>query len=221
MTRNRLAPWARSNQLAGTSPIRHPRRCAFDQQFDAVAEATVGLDRDGVDHAAREQPEAVAGVVRRQSREMVEREIAGAHKERLERGAADHAAAGHETAGADDIAAALRHLHHGIEHAGVVIVVGRKHERERRVARSEPGQHRTVRAPAAIAHELDGEPAKRLAVVTNRRQGVIVLAVVADQHPERRRHRLGQGLQGGQDIGAFVVHRDDDVEAWRLCRIHR
>jgi hypothetical protein len=78
-----------------------------------------------------------------------------------------------------------------------------------------------MRTASVVAHELDRQIAERRSIVANWRQRVVVLAVVADQHVLRRCHRAGDRLQRSQDIGAFVVHKEDDVEAWRDCRGHR
>ena len=118
-----------------------------------------------VDHAPREQPETVAGVVRRQTREMIEREIGGAHQYRLEPGAADHAAARHEAAGADDVAAGLGARDHGVKNAGIVVVVRRQHDRKRRLARGKAGEHGAMGAAPAVAHECDRQRAQRRAIV--------------------------------------------------------
>src|SRR5713226_8629539 len=61
-----------------TEPMR------FHQELDAVAEALIGLDRDAVDDAPREQAKSVAGIRGRQAREVMEREIAGTNQHRLE-----------------------------------------------------------------------------------------------------------------------------------------
>src|SRR5262249_7971421 len=46
-----------------TDPPAEP--VAFHQELDAVTESTIGLDCDLVNHSSREQPKAVAGVMRR------------------------------------------------------------------------------------------------------------------------------------------------------------
>src|SRR5262245_15684916 len=84
----------------------------FHQELDAITESAIGLDCDLVNHSAREQPKAVAGVVRRQTGEMVKGEIGGAHQCGLQPGAADHAATGHKAAGTDDVATLCRRCHH-------------------------------------------------------------------------------------------------------------
>ena len=72
---------------------------------------------------------------------------------------------GHEAAGADDVAAGLGARHHGVEDAGIVVVVGRQHDRERRRARGKARQHGAMGAAPAVAHEIDRQRAERRAIV--------------------------------------------------------
>src|SRR5665213_1231880 len=51
---------------------------ALHQQFDRVAKAAIRFDGDAVDDAAREQAEAAGRIVRRQPRDIIEREGGGA-----------------------------------------------------------------------------------------------------------------------------------------------
>src|SRR6478609_784126 len=186
---------------------------ALYQQLDAVAEAAIGLDCDLVDDAAREQTKAVAGIVRRQAREIVEREICGTHQHILEPGTADHAAARHEAARADDVATLRGFRHHRINDAGVVVVISRKYEHEWRITSGKSGEYRRVGAAFAVAYEFDGQRAERFAVVGYRRQCVIFVKIVADQYPAGRLHVVRNGTQGRHDIGAFVVNRNDNIQA--------
>ena len=46
-----------------------------------------------------------------------------------------------------------------------------------------------------------------------RGEGIVILAVIADEHARRRLQVMAERLQGPQDIAAFVVNWNDDVEA--------
>jgi hypothetical protein len=109
--------------------------------------------------------------------------------------------------------------HQGVDDAGVIVVVGRQEDREWRLAGGETRQYGATGAAATVAHEIDRQIAECLAFIANRRQRVVVLAVVADQRALWGRHCARDRLQRSQDIGAFVVHRDDDVEARRRHRM--
>src|SRR6476646_3721422 len=74
------------------------------QELNAVTEAAVGLDRDPVDRATREQAKTVAGIARRQACNVVKREIRAAYQKILQPRTADHCAPGHETARAYNVA---------------------------------------------------------------------------------------------------------------------
>src|SRR6185437_9159081 len=97
---------------------------ALHQQFDAVTEAALRFDRNFLDRTAREQPEAVACIMRWQAGNVIEREIGSADEKGLQPGAPLHASAGHEAAGANNVAACSRFLDHRVENAGVVVVIG-------------------------------------------------------------------------------------------------
>src|SRR5262249_19205352 len=71
------------NPAGGALAYMPAKPMAFYQQFDAVTEATIGLDRDPVDDAAREQTKAIAGIVRWQACKVVEREICRTHQKIL------------------------------------------------------------------------------------------------------------------------------------------
>lgn len=57
---------------------------ALHQQLDAVTEAALRLDWNLGCDAARKKAETVAGVVGRQGRQMIEREICGADEDGLQ-----------------------------------------------------------------------------------------------------------------------------------------
>src|SRR5262245_2258599 len=187
---------------------------ALHQQLDAVTEATVRLDWNLGCGAVRKKAKAIAGVMRRQARQMIEREIRAANKDGLQPWAADHASSSHETAGANDVAALGGFSEHRIEDRRVVVVVGRIHDHERRVACRKSREHRTMRATPAVAHKFDCHLAKRATILRNRRKGVIVLAVVADQNAIRCFHLARDCAQRRHNIGALVVDGDDNVQLW-------
>jgi hypothetical protein len=53
------------------------------------------------------------------------------------------------------------------------------------IARCKSGEHRAVRAAAAVADKLDRHAAERAAILRDGRQSVIILVVVTDQHAMR------------------------------------
>ena len=71
----------------------------------------------------------------------------------------------------------------------------------------------------ALRTNVDGKAGMGLRIVLDRRQGVVVGMVVADQHARRRGHRAGQAGQSRDDVAAFVVHGNDDVEFGRHQRL--
>ena len=128
---------------------------AFHQQLDAVAEAAIELDGDAFDHAAGEQPEAVAGVVvgtramrcRVKFAERTSTALSHGHPVMLPPGMKRLA----QTMSQPDFG--LRD--HAVEHAGIVVVVGRIHQRSRRACCGEAGHDGGMRAAAVVADELD------------------------------------------------------------------
>ena len=144
---------------------------------------------------------------------MIEREICGADEDGLQPWAADHASSSHETAGANDIAAFGGLSHHRVQYGSVVIIVGRIHDHERRIACCKSGEHGTMRTAAAVADEFDRHPAKSTPALRDRWQGVVVLAVVDDHHAIGRFHLARDCAQCRNNVGALVVDGDDNVEA--------
>src|SRR5262249_24288276 len=140
----------------------------FHQELDAITESAIGLDCDLVNHSAREQPKAVAGVVRRQTGDMVKGEIGGAHQCGLQPGAADHAATGHKAAGTDDVATLCRRCHHRIDDASVIIIVRRRHDGIGRFAVRKAGHYCTVSTAPAVAYEYDSKSHQCRAIVLDR-----------------------------------------------------
>lgn len=82
----------------------------------------------------------------------------------------------HEAAGTNDIAALGGFGHHRVQYGSVVVIIGRIHDHERRIARCKSGEHRTMRTAAAVADELDRHGAERAAILRDGRQGVVILA---------------------------------------------
>jgi hypothetical protein len=121
-------------------------------------------------------------------------------------------AARHEAAGADHVAALPPHRDHPVENAGVEVVIGRIHHDERRGACGKSRHDRAMRATPGILHELDRKALMRVGIAAHRRQRIVVGTVVADQHARRCLHLARKGAQHADDIGAFVVDRNDDVE---------
>ena len=87
---------------------------------------------------------------------MIERETGGADQNGLEPRASDHASAGHESAGADDVATLCSFRDHRVDDPGVEVVVRREYENERSGAGGESGQYGAVCAAAAVAYKFDG-----------------------------------------------------------------
>src|SRR5262245_21477946 len=185
---------------------------ALHQQLDAVTEATVRLDWNLGCGAARKKAKAIAGIMRRQARQVIESKICRADEKGFQPRAADHASSSHETAGANDVAAPSGFSEHRIEDRRIVIVVGRIHDHERRVAWCKSREHRAMRATPAVAHKFDCHLAKRATILGDRRQGVVILAVVADQHATRCFHLARDCAQRRHNIGALVVDGDDNVQ---------
>src|SRR4249919_1096948 len=114
----------------------------------------------------------------RDAGEVVKCKIGSAHQKRLQPWTADHPAAWHETAGANDIAARCGFDDHRIKNAGVVVVIGRKHEHERRIACRKSSEYGPVSAMSAIADECNGERVECVAITIDRWKRVVVIAVV-------------------------------------------
>src|SRR5438445_6438970 len=66
---------------------------SFDEIFDTVTEAAVGLDDDHLNDAPREKAKAVTGVVCWQTRKVAKRKVRAANQDCLEQRAPSHAAA--------------------------------------------------------------------------------------------------------------------------------
>ena len=144
---------------------------------------------------------------------MIKRKICTADEDSLQPRAADHASSGHEAAGTNDIAALGGLSHHRVQYGGVVVIVGRIHDHERRIARGKSGEHGTMRTAAAVADELNRHGDKRAAILRDCRQSVVILVVVANQHAMLCFHLARDCTQRRNDIGALVVDGDDNVEA--------
>ena len=144
---------------------------------------------------------------------MAQREIARAHERGFERRTTDHRASWHETAGAYDCASASRQFDHAVEHARIGVVIGGIHEDERRGARGKSRHHRAVRTAPPVAHEIDGKSGIGLRVVADGGRSIVIRLVIADQHARRRSHRGSQRRKRRNDVAAFIVNWDDDVEA--------
>ena len=71
----------------------------------------------------------------------------------------------------------------------------------------------------ALRTNVIGKAGMGLRIALDRRQGVVVGMVVADQHARRRGQRAGQAGQSRDDVAAFVVHGNDDVEFGRHQRL--
>src|SRR6476646_6555400 len=109
------------------------------QKLDAVAKAMLRLDWNLGRGAVRKKAEAVAGVVRRQARQMIKREIRCTDEDSLQPWAADHSSSGHEAAGANNITALGGLSHHQVQYGSVVVIIGWIHDYERRIARGKSG----------------------------------------------------------------------------------
>ena len=123
-----------------------------------------------------------------------------------------HRPARNEAAGADDVAAIADQRDHLVDNPGIEIVVGGVHHDNRRGRCGKAGHHGGMRPSAGIADEGDFEAAVSLRMLPHRGQGIVFLKVVADQHARRSFDLPRKRAQGREDIGPFIVDRDDDVE---------
>ena len=57
-----------------------------------------------------------------------------------------------------------------------------------------------------------GSPGIGLRVVADGGRSIVIRLVIADQHARRRSHRGSQRRKRRNDVAAFIVNWDDDVE---------
>jgi hypothetical protein len=104
-----------------------------------------------------------------------------------------------------------------IDDARVEIVIGWVSHDDRRRACGKAGHYGAMRAADRIANECDIEPGIDVRVVSHRRQRVVFVNVVADQHAGRSFDFAGNRAKGSEYVGALIVNRNDEVELW----VHR
>src|SRR5215471_379446 len=182
---------------------------ALHQKLDAVGESFGRLQRHRAKKALGEKTEAVGGIVRREPRHAIEDLRRASHDGGLEQRATYHLAARNEATGADDVAPLAEAFDHGIESWSVVVVVGGKDQDGRGRALREAGDHRAEGAFSAVFDANHGTA--RVVELVERGQGVVVVAVVADEDAEGRLHVLGERSEHGANHFALLVDRDDDV----------
>src|SRR6185369_1762368 len=132
-------------------------------------EAALRLDWNLSRDTAGKKAKPVAGIVRRQARQMIKREICAADENGLQPWAADHASSGHEAAGANDVAAFGCLCHHRVQYGCVVVIVGRIYDYKWCIACRKSREHGAMRAAAAVADELDDHSAERAAILRDGR----------------------------------------------------
>ena len=118
----------------------------FDQQLDTVGKADLGFDGNLIEHAAAEQPKAVAGIARRNPCDVIHEERRRSHQHGLQRRATFHPPARHEPRSRDDVVPSrCFSINVGNPRSVVVVVSGKRHH-ARGIGAGKAGEHRAKRA---------------------------------------------------------------------------